>query len=307
MASHSIDLIAPTSRAWTGMKRVLFQPFDMGKWFVLGFTAWLASLLEGGGSSGGGGQSEYSSASNEAEAGNGFEQAADWFQTHQELAIGLGLIFFIVVVAIVVTLVWVRSRGKLMFLDNVVHNRAQVKNPWHQFKELGNSLFRWNLVFSCCAFLIILLLTGGIAASVYTQVKAGEWSVMLTIAALIIGLIEVAVILVIGYVLLLLEDFVIPLMWQHSLKTNDAWRMFGEVHRAHVGNFVLYVLWRWLLVFASTVGILILGIATCCIGFIPLMIPYIGAVLLLPVSVFFRFLGPEFLRHFGSDFDLLAE
>jgi molecular chaperone DnaJ len=26
------------------VKRVLFQPFDLGKWFVIGFAAWLAHL-----------------------------------------------------------------------------------------------------------------------------------------------------------------------------------------------------------------------------------------------------------------------
>lgn len=43
--------IAPTSRAFGRMTTILFRPFDLGKWFVLGFSAWLATLLDGGGSS----------------------------------------------------------------------------------------------------------------------------------------------------------------------------------------------------------------------------------------------------------------
>ena len=31
------------------VKQMLFRPFDLGKWFVIGFCAWLAYLGEGGG------------------------------------------------------------------------------------------------------------------------------------------------------------------------------------------------------------------------------------------------------------------
>ncbi len=41
MTNSSIQFSLPTSLSFTGMKRVLFQPFDLGKWFVLGFTAQL--------------------------------------------------------------------------------------------------------------------------------------------------------------------------------------------------------------------------------------------------------------------------
>ena len=45
-----INVVEPVSPALERVKRVLFQPFDLGKWFVIGFCAWLACLGEGGGS-----------------------------------------------------------------------------------------------------------------------------------------------------------------------------------------------------------------------------------------------------------------
>ena len=55
-----INVVEPISPALERVKRMLFQPFDLGKWFVIGFCAWLACLGEGGGSGfhvpGGGGQ-----------------------------------------------------------------------------------------------------------------------------------------------------------------------------------------------------------------------------------------------------------
>ena len=47
----------PLSRAWTRMTDALFRPFDIKKWFVVGFTAWLAGLASGGGGGSSAGQS----------------------------------------------------------------------------------------------------------------------------------------------------------------------------------------------------------------------------------------------------------
>ena len=48
------------------------------------------------------------------------------------------------------------------------------------------------------------------------------------------------------------------------------------------------------------------GCMTCCIGFLILMIPYIGTVVLLPMYVTFRGLDLEFLAQFGEEYDLVA-
>jgi len=42
-----------------------------------------------------------------------------------------------------------RSRGKFMFLDNVVHDRAEVSQPWQDFRRLGNSLFLGSIPGLC--------------------------------------------------------------------------------------------------------------------------------------------------------------
>ena len=50
-APQRIELIAPLGKALRHTGKVLFEPFDMGKWFVIGFCAWLATLGKGGGPS----------------------------------------------------------------------------------------------------------------------------------------------------------------------------------------------------------------------------------------------------------------
>jgi len=45
----NVSVIDPISPAIERVKLILFKPFDMGKWFVIGFCAWLAYLGKGGG------------------------------------------------------------------------------------------------------------------------------------------------------------------------------------------------------------------------------------------------------------------
>ena len=49
-----ISVINPISPAIERTKLVLFRPFDLGKWFKLGFCAFLATLGEGGSPNSGG-------------------------------------------------------------------------------------------------------------------------------------------------------------------------------------------------------------------------------------------------------------
>ena len=55
-----IEFFAPFSQSWTRMKKALFQPFDLGKWFVVGFTAFLAGLLDYKGGGNGNNNAKYS-------------------------------------------------------------------------------------------------------------------------------------------------------------------------------------------------------------------------------------------------------
>ena len=43
----NIEYFLPISKAWTRMNHALFKPFDLAKWFVLGFSAFLADLADG--------------------------------------------------------------------------------------------------------------------------------------------------------------------------------------------------------------------------------------------------------------------
>lgn len=42
----AIQFVEPLNLAWDRMKTALFKPFDIHKWFVVGFNAFLAGLMD---------------------------------------------------------------------------------------------------------------------------------------------------------------------------------------------------------------------------------------------------------------------
>ena len=112
--------------------------------------------------------------------------------------------------------------------------------------------------------------------------------------------------LLLAFVGLMLDDFVVPLMYRHGMRANEAWRRFLPLFREHLGQFVLYALFVLVLAVAVGAAVVAVGFATCCIGFLLMLLPYVGQVVLLPLHVAYRGLGPEFLAQFGPEFQIFA-
>ncbi len=298
----NINYFNPLSRAWNRMVNALFRPFDLGKWFVVGFTAFLAGLLDGHGGGGGNSRANMDLHRDFGEVLVFPRTAWEWLQDHQGW---FTLIIFgiFIIIGIIILLTWLSSRGKFMFLDNVVHNRAKVNQPWHEFRNEGNSLFLWRIVFGFIILATIILFAIQIfiiAADIYDRGFEPDF-----IPQLIgMGLLLLLVILVIVYISAFLNNFVIPLMYKNHISTNQAWRLFLPLFSKHWGYFILYGLFLLVLYIFVVIAVVTAGLLTCCVGFLLLIIPYIGSVVLLPISYTFMSLGPEFLAQFGTEYDI---
>jgi len=154
----NIAYIEPLAKAWNRMKEALFRPFNLNKWLVVGFTAFLAGLGDGhrGTSSIRFKRDRYSSLEDIIDLPS---RAWEWLIDHP-FWLAIIVISVTVILAIVVFVLWLSSRGKFMFLDNVVHNQAEISKPWKQFKALGNSLFLWRLCFTLVCFMAFTVVVG---------------------------------------------------------------------------------------------------------------------------------------------------
>ena len=298
----------PLSRGWNRMKKALFQPFDLGKWFTVGFTAFLASLIDGGGPRGGGNHSNhYKNGHFDWDKLVDFPYIAmDWLNEHAFwfALIIFGLLFLFV---IIVVLTWLSSRGKFMFLDNVVHDKAEVVKPWNDYSRQGNSLFVWRFVYGFICFVVImasLIFSAIILVNLFTS-----YSPLSTRVFSVLGVILQFLVLIIitSYISLFLNDFVVPIMYKYKISTSQAWFKFLPILSRHPGHFILYGLFIFVLMILVVLCVIIFGLFTCCLGFLLLIIPYIGSVLLLPISYTFRAFSVEFLEQFGDEFTIFPK
>ena len=51
-----------------------------------------------------------------------------------------------VVLLLIVLFAWLRARGRFIFVDCIVRNRAAIVEPWKEFRAEGNSFFLFSLL-----------------------------------------------------------------------------------------------------------------------------------------------------------------
>lgn len=290
----TISVIEPISRAIERTKSVLFSPFNLGKWCILGFCAFLASLGEGGGCnipSGGGGGGPGGG----GPSGPGF---ANWVQSNLPLIILGAVGVAVVILAIGAVLIWLSSRGKFMFVDGIVRNRAAVVEPWRTFRPLGNSLFVFSFAFGFAGLGILIVLVAIGALIAWPDIQAGRWGGSALTGVLIGGLMSVLAMLAMWIIGRLLDDFVFPTMYLRQVRVMEAWDIvFAEIIPGRIGTLVLFYLMKIVLGIAIAMIVMIGTLFTCCIG----GLPYVSSVLFLPLLVFSRCYSLYFLEQFGPE------
>jgi len=295
-----IAYLEPFERAWERMKLALFRPFDLHKWFVVGFNAFLAGLAESrNGSVGGRGRDDMS-----------FREFLDlpnkvwaWLTSHPGWFIAIGFLA-VVIVAVGITLLWLSSRAKFMFLDNVVHNSAEIAKPWREFRKEGDSLFLWRLAFGLVAIAIFVAFAVFFFAGARGLYEVGLGDRMPVLLLVGLGLTFLLLLIIIGYISLFLNDFIVPIMTRDRILTVAAWRRFLPLLGHYPFHFILYGILIFMLYVLFVIAVIVAGLATCCIGWLLLVIPYIGTVVTLPVWYTFRTFSLEFLAQFGPEYRL---
>ena len=295
-----ISYSGPFGLAWNRMRVALFKPFDLNKWFILGFTAFLAGLGSWNNGTVGTRWSEHGSFREFVDFPG---RAWQWLNSHPLLFIAI-IFALTVFIAVVVVILWLSARGTFMFLDNVVHDKAEISVPWKRFKALGNSLFVWHFVFGLIflslsiMFSIFFFLT---AARYYEDRSTFPIPLILAVGT---ALFFLFVMIIVAYIFLFLRHFVVPIMYKNNIKTVPAWHIFLSLFGRHPFSFILYGLLMFVLMIAFVIGVVFVGLLTCCIGWFLLVIPYIGTVITLPVWYFFRAFSLEFLAQFGPEYEL---
>jgi hypothetical protein len=299
---REINVVEPVSPALERVKRVLFQPFSLGKWFVIGFGAWLAHLGESGGfhfNVPGGGQGGGASFRHE------FERARDYVMSNLGWILPLAAIVAVIGLALWLLVLWLSSRGKFIFLHCVALDKAEVSQPWYRFAPQGNSLFLFRLGLMLIAGLSILPLVAMIVMLIVRMVQRGEPEAGGILIAVGLGLVLVGVVVMFGIIHKFMTDFVVPIMFLRRSRCLGALREFWALLSANAGQFILYLLFT--IVLGMAIGIVVIAflLVTCCVCCLALL-PYVSTVVFLPVLMFKRAYSLYFLAQFGAEYDVFS-
>jgi hypothetical protein len=295
----NVSYVRPLQLGWARAQRMLLRPARLETWLVLGFAAFLSEGVNGR-----------------------FGSQFSWHRGHPEFAshwlhgirglisgfllTGIGITVVVTLLALAIILLWVNARGRFIFLDDVARERVAIVDPWNRFARLGNSAFLWWIGFIVVCIGVMALVALPFVASL-TALWSGhhiDWSWLGALWMFL--LIALPFALVVAYTALFFSHFVVPIMYRHGLGAIAGWGRFLSLFRAHPGSFLLYGVFTLVLWIVVGSVIAVIGFMSCCIGFVLFSLPYVSSVLLLPVLVTFRAMGPEFLAQFGEEYRSLS-
>jgi hypothetical protein len=294
-----IQLVRPFNEAVELTKQILFRPFDLKKWFIIGFAAWLSHL---GGGGGGGGFNNF----DRSHRGGGlrhnpaFRSLSDTIHhTPVWLTVLAVAVIILVILCLALLFAWLRARGRFMFTDCVVRNRAAVAEPWNEFRKLGNSFFMMSLLVALGFLVLSAVFVVPIAVLIHRSRIAHHHLDGFLIAGLILW---VCLIFILAIAWGLIGHFMIPIMYRRHCLASEAFRAAITLINNYPGEITLYCLFWIALGIGTAVAMCVMVCLTCCIA----AIPYIGTVIALPIYVCIRAFGLLYLRQFGPDYDVWA-
>ena len=194
---------------------------------------------------------------------------------------------------------WLRARGCFTFIDCIAKNRGAIAEPWHGFRNEGNSYFLFSLLVGFAFLIFAALLSLPFTLPIIrgaTFLHIHDVYLISTIAA------WAFVVILLFVTWLLIANFMVPVMYRQQCRALKAFGIVVRLIAAYPGEILLYCLFLIILVLATAIVACVAACATCCIA----VIPYVGTVILLPVFVLLRSFSLLFLRQFGSDYDVWA-
>lgn len=283
-----IEIFAPFGEAFETTKRILLQPFNLAKWFAIGFSAWLATFFNGGSFNyrRGMGTTDWNWKTQTHDATSSLQNGPPWL-------IPVIIIVSLFLLAFIVLLLWLNSRGRFMFTDCIVRNRGAVAEPWREYRPEGNRYFVFQLVVTLCSLVVF----GGLGLFFFLGWNWNQ-SIFPIPILILFGVAFVLLALVLGLIL----KFMVPVMYRQRCGPLDAFRSVWRLIAARPLVFVLFGLFYFVLYIAGAMIGCLAACVTCCIA----AIPYVGTVLLLPLVMFLFTYPLCFIRQFGDPYDVWA-
>lgn len=275
------------NNAFERMKYLLWEKRSRKRWRNYAILSFLCGYGGGGGGGGGGDFSSLFKGSGHKHdtsmrvllgcsvAGALGAQASDAFG--QELAPYMGLIILLVlgVFGLGLAISFISNFARPILVENIVHDREEIMEPWSRLSQLGWSVFWWGFVFVLVSSLAIGALVGLPAVGIAAMGSGGNEGAYLMFIPLFFWalLVIIPCCFVQGY----FQEIVIPLMYRQNCSAKEAWALFTPMFNAQKGKWILYMVIHFFIVLAGNIATQLAGLLVLLAVGLVLAIPTIAA------------------------------
>ena len=315
---NKVDYVEPLKSAWEKTKDLLFNPFNFRSYLMIGFCAWLASLFEGRAymlsvSV----KDSFMTFASAVAAGGASAQCNPSLPAIRNGEESLGFLLGVLVIFIFAALIgivlafvlsWVEARFEFIFLDRALNGKSELGASWKRFAACGNSIFLWRIIVGLL-YGILSLIIMAVSAALFVpwilkcvETKAFSMPGLSAVSGLVFFAVSFfIVVLAMALLSFFMKQFVIPIMYRDDLRAWAAFCVFIKIFRKSGLHFIIFAVIYGFCFFLVSLAVLLFSFVTFGLSSILLMIPYVWALVLLPVLVFFRLYSVEFLRQFLSE------
>ncbi len=282
---------------------ILFRPFDLAKWFVIGFSAFLAGLLSGGnGFNGSFNRQGNLSMPNQQTLNQSMNSAISTFSSFQTGFIAVLVCCAVVFgLAVAVLLYWLGARGQFLLLDNIVRNRGAIAEPWHRYARQANRVFIFHLI--CLGASLAVMLVLGVPAVLIglPAITHHTWPKGPALGALLgLGAIYFVFGVLFFCFVFLFREWGIPLIFRRDLPLWQAVGETWEIIRRWPGPTLLFLLLR----VALALGLIVISLLVCCLTCCVAALPYLGTVVLLPALIYIKCFSLDCLAQLSPAYEV---
>jgi hypothetical protein len=289
----NVSVIEPIGKAIDRVKEMLFKPFDFQKWLVIGLCAWLANIGSSGFSFNFPTSKDYSS----------ITEVKYYFMQNMFWLIPLLVFCTALFTALYVIFLYLRCRGRFMFIHCIAKNIAQVSEPWKNYSGHANKLFIFSIIVGLIFFFAVMALTVPVLFLTFAKFFKAQLFIVFIGAAILMFI----VVFIFMLVFKITEDFVVPIMYLRTSSCVGAWKEFINLLKLNKLNIFIYLLFQIVICFAIGAIIVASVCITCCCACCLYALPYVWAVILLPLLAFKRAYTLYYMQQFGEAYDVFAQ
>jgi len=305
--SREVSAIKPMESAWRDMVSVLFSPFDLTRWLILGIPLFLINCGSGGGNFNG-------NFGNPGGGGSGpspFTDVVDWVDNNLHWVAAIILAVLLVLVVIGVLVAFLQSRGTFMLVDMLSTGVFSAGTAWGRTGALANSYFLFLISVQAISWVVPLIYFFVILGwPFFRRVLLGDFVMgeIITIG-IVMGLYFLLLMLPLFLLQFVVRNFSVPIMAATNQRVLAATRVaFGLISSAPGAVFV-FLLLRIVLAIAAGFLMVMVAFLLCCllVGCIPVVGQYAVAVVTAPIGIFLWCYSLRFVEQFDDRYKVLPE